>query len=1067
MEMATKKSESEELKAQIKYLTDLINNAKNYGHIEHKKPQTKPITRSQLHSTKWTEQPVPVQISKRKDPVSFYQKKGSSFSPSATKSKYCFVSGASSQQYSQQVFNAAKPKNLVVVDLKKTVNHLPSHLVQSASVFQWESSKSQQEPSVSMLNKKSFQMQSSVLKRVPKKEDKNQDVPHITCDSSDKKQIITSSLQDNYFRTEGSKKTAVVRKTASHIDPTHKMTKSSFCSKDSHILKSTARPVSATSEKRVCSLKQRCVNSSSHKITEIKDTKAALDVKRQKASGTKAVLDTERQKITEITGTKSTLGTEKQNITEIAGTKAPLDTKRQKRTCIKAALDNESPKMSEITGSGAALDAKRQKMTADSIEHLSPLKESTSVISHTESSMKRNVDKLRQELLETEVRMITLKNLINEQKDKLAKMSSTKSQLTSSPSNSSNSIGAKPLFKKVELTENVLTNLHSVSNASQQTKLEKDKGFNSVQTKFKINNQDRAGTHGNIEKKVIKSRYSIRRISNNSESAVSDKKQTGSTLGTQYNLSRSYSKNPESLPAADTSSTSVKRLSIYDTSHTQFTAKTITSKYKLKKVLVERSKVSSPRFSHRSIDYHESKMKWTARKQRNSWSVCNKRKLTSQYTGAHKYYRGDKSFVTRAGQVYQGHYAVSRASSWQPSYILQSRQKQNYISIRNVASKVQYLKEHIPFNPRLRIDRRKQGRKEIPQTGVLSVSTNRMFNRSNSKKMRLRNQIIAKNVKSTCTKIFTINGVKFKMDTSGKSLQRIPQVKDAAKTSSVRPQRSPASRVDIGGVTYIQTKPGTLEIDNSFKARAFASQIAHKSLVTAMAANYKKNSTFKLTAKQYCKFYNRFGKCNRGEKCPYIHDPDKIVICTRFLRGTCKVTDCPFSHKISKEKMPVCSFFLRGICNRDDCPYQHVNVGKDAKLCQDFVNGYCPLREKCKKRHIFVCPHFSRSGSCPDGKQCKLVHRRPRKRTNSSLSGKEPTPRKKPHLSPEESSEKISKVMEGTSATDDDDVDLPFRERQLPSFISLGDTSIEELSFSTTPKKEDKPVPSVRIRPQF
>ncbi len=30
-------------------------------------------------------------------------------------------------------------------------------------------------------------------------------------------------------------------------------------------------------------------------------------------------------------------------------------------------------------------------------------------------------------------------------------------------------------------------------------------------------------------------------------------------------------------------------------------------------------------------------------------------------------------------------------------------------------------------------------------------------------------------------------------------------------------------------------------------------------------------------------FYNRFGKCNRGDKCPYIHDPDKIAVCTRYV----------------------------------------------------------------------------------------------------------------------------------------------------------------------------------------
>ncbi|KAL3860040.1 hypothetical protein ACJMK2_010222, partial [Sinanodonta woodiana] len=1040
--MATKKSESEKLKAKIKYLTDLINKAKTVGHLEHKKPRMKAVTRPQLHSTKWMKQPAPVQFSKRKDLISIHQRKGSS-------SSQC--------------------------------------LTLSASKFHWKSSKSQDEPSVSLLNKKSFQIQSIV----PKKEDKNQDVPRISCIPSDQKQMITTSLQDNYFKAEVSKKTA------SPVDPAYKIAKPSFSSsKKTHILNSTA-----TSEKSICSVKQP-VNSSSQKITEITDTKANLDTEIQKISEytlTKASLDTKRQKITKISDPKASLDTKGQKITEIAGIKAAADTKQQKRTGIKAsldtkgqkipeitgikaaadtkqqkrtgikasldtkgqkipeiagikaaadtkqqkrtgikasldtkglkmseiagikaaadtkqqkrtgikaALDTERQKMSEITGSEAALDAKRLKMTADPIAHLSPLKESTSVISPTESSMRSNLDKLRlrQVLLETKVRMINLENCISEQKDKLANMSSTKSPvhdvfqkhilnkektlLTSSPSSSGNLKG----FRKAELTE---TMVHSVS------PVEKAKGSNSLRTRFKIlnksSNQERTGTHGNIEKKVIKTRYSIRKISNNSESTASDKKRTRSSLVTQYNLRRSVNNNPETLPTTNTSSTTVKRSSDYDTSHAQLVAKTIRSKYKLKKVLVDRSKLTSPKFSPKSIDYHESKMKWTARKQRNSssWSTW-KGKLKSHYTGAHKYYLGYTNFVTRAGQASRGRYAGSRTSSWHTPYVLQKGQKQNYFHIRNAASKVQYLKEHIPFNPRLRIDRRKQERKEIPQAGVLSISTNRMVNRSSSRKMRLRNPIIVKNVKlsfadvkSTCTKIFTINGVKFKMDTSGKSLQRISPVK--AKASSVTPRKSPVSRVDIGGVTYIQTKPGTLEIDSSYKTRALASQVVHKSLVTAMAANYKKTNAFKLMAKRYCKFYNRFGKCNRGDKCPYIHDPDKIVVCTRFLRGTCKVTDCPFSHKISKEKMPVCSFFLRGICNRDDCPYQHVNVGKDAKLCQDFVNGYCPLGEKCKKRHILVCTHFSRTGSCPDGKQCKLVHKRPRKRTNSFVSGKEHT----------------------------------------------------------------------------
>jgi hypothetical protein len=60
------------------------------------------------------------------------------------------------------------------------------------------------------------------------------------------------------------------------------------------------------------------------------------------------------------------------------------------------------------------------------------------------------------------------------------------------------------------------------------------------------------------------------------------------------------------------------------------------------------------------------------------------------------------------------------------------------------------------------------------------------------------------------------------------------------------------------------------------------------------------------------------------------------------------VDDCPFSHKVAKEKMPTCSYFLRGVCNRDNCPYRHVNVSKTAEVCQDFVKGFCSLGEKVK-----------------------------------------------------------------------------------------------------------------------
>ncbi|KAJ6661533.1 hypothetical protein lerEdw1_014443 [Lerista edwardsae] len=156
-------------------------------------------------------------------------------------------------------------------------------------------------------------------------------------------------------------------------------------------------------------------------------------------------------------------------------------------------------------------------------------------------------------------------------------------------------------------------------------------------------------------------------------------------------------------------------------------------------------------------------------------------------------------------------------------------------------------------------------------------------------------------------------------------------------------------------------------------SRYIASRAVQRSLAIIRQAKQKKEKK-----KEYCMYYNRFGKCNRGESCPYIHDPEKVAVCTRFLRGTCKRTDgtCPFSHKVSKDKMPVCSYFLKGICNNSDCPYSHVYVSRKAEVCPDFLKGYCPLGEKCKKKHTLVCLDFSKHGVCPKGAQCKLLHPR-------------------------------------------------------------------------------------------
>ncbi|KAM6962583.1 zinc finger CCCH domain-containing protein 3 [Aplochiton taeniatus] len=250
--------------------------------------------------------------------------------------------------------------------------------------------------------------------------------------------------------------------------------------------------------------------------------------------------------------------------------------------------------------------------------------------------------------------------------------------------------------------------------------------------------------------------------------------------------------------------------------------------------------------------------------------------------------------------------------------------------------------------------------------------------------------------------------------------------------------------------------------------RHVASRAVQRSLAIIRHARQKKPQ------KQYCMYYNRFGKCNRGDSCPYAHDPDKVAVCTRFLRGTCKQTDgtCPFSHKVAKEKMPVCSYFLRGICNNSSCPYSHVYVSRKAAVCQDFLKGYCPQGEKCKKKHTLVCPDFSASGTCPRGSLCKLRHRQRAKRaaphpspspssSSSSSQAKRGHRPKRPRLSVVMPSEEQA---EGSQADPGTPVSGPLK---LPSFISLSSSPEDADAPDTPPAPAEVTERKLQIKPRL
>jgi len=221
-------------------------------------------------------------------------------------------------------------------------------------------------------------------------------------------------------------------------------------------------------------------------------------------------------------------------------------------------------------------------------------------------------------------------------------------------------------------------------------------------------------------------------------------------------------------------------------------------------------------------------------------------------------------------------------------------------------------------------------------------------------------------------------------------------------TPSCLTQKSNASQqnpysLDHRSYKFIKTKSSNTE--SKFKLNKIiinnlvASGLVQRSIMTINRKNSKIKTSLKNSSdEKYCKFYNLFGKCSRGDSCKYRHDSNRIAVCAGFLNGTCNVDSCPYSHKANPEKVPLCLFFTLGCCNRENCPYLHVFHGKDAKFCEDFTKGYCKNGSKCDKAHLKICPDFVKMKSCPRGNLCPLMHKKVRNIRNLDLRIKPPNP---------------------------------------------------------------------------
>lgn len=199
------------------------------------------------------------------------------------------------------------------------------------------------------------------------------------------------------------------------------------------------------------------------------------------------------------------------------------------------------------------------------------------------------------------------------------------------------------------------------------------------------------------------------------------------------------------------------------------------------------------------------------------------------------------------------------------------------------------------------------------------------------------------------TTLINVQGVRYSVSENGRKLNRIPEKKDESEdTQKKAAEPVVAKKLFLEGEEYIEDEPGVLIRSRSSMTRQSITSYKQRSINTILKSQTR--------SKQYCMFYNKFGKCKKKEDgvCPYIHDSDKVAVCRKFLQGNCHKDKCLLSHKVAPEKMPVCKFYLEGVCTKDPCPYRHVKVNDSAEICPDFLKGFCPLYDKCMKRHVDV-----------------------------------------------------------------------------------------------------------------
>ncbi|ORX81360.1 hypothetical protein BCR32DRAFT_293304 [Anaeromyces robustus] len=201
--------------------------------------------------------------------------------------------------------------------------------------------------------------------------------------------------------------------------------------------------------------------------------------------------------------------------------------------------------------------------------------------------------------------------------------------------------------------------------------------------------------------------------------------------------------------------------------------------------------------------------------------------------------------------------------------------------------------------------------------------------------------------KSLDQRMVKINGIEFKLSPTGiKLVRKVTETNKAEITPKI---------VQYKNDLYYRTKSGNL-----------TKNITKSLLLTNKLVNSEK-------AISYCSYYIRFGKC-KNRKCRFIHDPDHVSLCPKFLKGNCQDKNCLLDHSKNPKKLPLCVHFQNGNCLNDNCPYVHVKLNENAEICKDFaLKGICEKGLSCPKKHLYQCPEFANTGKCSNIK-CIFLH---------------------------------------------------------------------------------------------